>query len=99
VLLFTELTAKVGNGDHQAASLFWVSIASSPPVNVMPWMTFGNWFLPLGLNHRFSASFMSLKTITLAVLRFRQPLVLLVLWRTVAKVLSIIDRQAMRWHR
>jgi hypothetical protein len=37
-----ELAAKVGDGDRQAALLFWVSIASSPSVNVMPWMTFGN---------------------------------------------------------
>ena len=37
-----ELTARVGDGDRQAAFLVWVSIISSPSVNVMPWMTFGN---------------------------------------------------------
>jgi hypothetical protein len=40
--LANELTARVGDGDRQAAFLVWVSIISSPSVNVMPWMTFGN---------------------------------------------------------
>lgn len=40
---------------------FW--LPSSLSVNVMPWHDFGN----LPPNHRFSACFMKLKTITIAV--------------------------------
>jgi hypothetical protein len=68
-----------------------VSVARTAPpsVHVTPLKTRGNWFAPSRRRHVFAADCTSLKTKGVAVFCEGGPLVRTVLYRTVAKTLSI----------
>jgi hypothetical protein len=51
-----ELCLNLGDAHHQAAWFSVSPVTSTPSLNLMPSMTFGNWFLPLSLNHFFDAA-------------------------------------------
>jgi uncharacterized protein (DUF736 family) len=51
-----ELCMNLGDALHQAARFSVSSVASTPSLNLVPSMTFGNWFLPLRRSHFFDAA-------------------------------------------
>jgi type IV secretion system protein VirD4 len=51
-----ELCLNLGDALHQAARFSASSVASTPSLNLVPSMTFGNWFLPLRRSHFFDAA-------------------------------------------
>jgi len=51
-----ELWLNLGDAHHRAALVSVVSVTSTPSLNLIPSMTFGNWFLPLRRNHFFDAA-------------------------------------------
>ena len=51
-----ELWLNLGDAHHQAARVSASSVTSTPSVNLIPSMTFGNWFLPLRRSHFFEAA-------------------------------------------
>ena len=55
----------------------------------MPWMTLGNWFVPLSLRQVFEAAWTSLNTISFTVFCDSEPLLRTVRCLTVAKTLSL----------
>ncbi len=63
-------------------------VSFSPSLNLTPSMVSASWCEPSRRRHFLLADWHSLKTMVSAVMRLRQPLVLVVLRRTVAKVLS-----------
>jgi hypothetical protein len=54
--LLKELWLSLGDAHHQAALVSVVLVTSTPSLNLIPSMTFGNWFLPLRRNHFFDAA-------------------------------------------
>ena len=58
-------------------------------MNFTPWMIFGNWLWPSRRRQLFCAPSTSLNTMASAVLFERHPFDQMVLYRTVAKVLSM----------
>ncbi len=60
-----------------------------PSLKAIPWTSSGRRFAPSSFRHFAWADIISLKAMARPVFRLRQPLVLPVRWRTVAKVLSI----------
>ena len=52
----TELCLNMGDAHHQAARFSVSSVTSTPSLNLIPSMTFGNWFLPLSRSHFFDAA-------------------------------------------
>jgi hypothetical protein len=53
---WVELCLNLGDALHQAARFSASSVASTPSLNLVPSMTFGNWFLPLSRSHFFDAA-------------------------------------------
>ena len=51
-----ELCLNLGDAHHQAAWFSVSPVTSTPSLNLIPSMTFGNWFLPLSRNHFFDAA-------------------------------------------
>ena len=51
-----ELCLNMGDAHHQAARFSVSSVTSTPSLNLIPSMTFGNWFLPLSRSHFFDAA-------------------------------------------
>ncbi len=51
-----ELCLNLGDALYQAARFSASSVASTPSLNLVPSMTFGNWFLPLRRSHFFDAA-------------------------------------------
>jgi hypothetical protein len=51
-----ELCLNLGDAHHQAARFSVSSFTSTPSLNLIPSMTFGNWFLPLRRSHFFDAA-------------------------------------------
>jgi len=49
-MVYPELWLNLGDAHHQAALVSVVSVTSTPSLNLIPSMTFGNWFLPLRRN-------------------------------------------------
>ena len=84
-----EFCLNLGDAYHQAARFSVSSVTSTPSLNLIPSMTFGNWFLPLRRSHFFDAASMRVKTISFAVFCDSAPLVRTVRCRTVANTLSI----------
>ena len=64
-------------------------MTSIPSVNLIPWISFGNWLWASMRRQFLCAPSTSLKTMASAVLFDRQPFDRMVRCRTVAKVLSI----------
>src|SRR5215813_13736242 len=90
----TELSPNFGDGlKDQAAA--WargaaeLPMTSIPSVNLIPWISFGNWLWPSMWRQFLCAPSTSLKTMASAVLFDRQPFDRMVRCRTVAKVLSM----------
>ena len=54
--LASELCLNLGDARHQAAWFLVSAVTSTPSLNLIPSMTFGNWFLPLRRNHFFDAA-------------------------------------------
>lgn len=51
-----ELWLNLGDAHHQAARFSVSAETSTPSLNLIPSMTFGNWFLPLRRSHFFDAA-------------------------------------------
>jgi len=54
--LLAELWLNLGDAHHQAARFSVSAVTSTPSLNLIPSMTFGNWFLPLRRSHFFDAA-------------------------------------------
>src|SRR4249920_1306361 len=85
----SELCGRLGDEADQAAWWAGILMTSMPFWNLIPAMTFGNWFSPFNRRHVFAAASTSLKTMSLAVFADRAPFVRTVRWRIVANTLSI----------
>lgn len=54
--VISELWLNLGDAHHQAARFSVSAETSTPSLNLIPSMTFGNWFLPLRRSHFFDAA-------------------------------------------